>query len=329
MTQGDTAAADGRLFLVRHGQTTSNTIHALDTALPGADLTELGREQAVACGRGLAELLGQGAGVEERPRLLVVSSLAARAQQTAALLACGFEQSGGELVSSAPGSAFAQVYGASREDVAGTSGLGGEPRCAVPPMEAPTDRIARRDGAAYPLGALPGLSEIAAGDMEMRNDEDSHAIYHGFLGQWMHGDLDTAVPGGFSGREILERYVPTLVRLWAATQAMGAQDALGEDHGAAASRGAQNSSVLSAPHVAIVSHGAVIRLVAQWLGAVDPEFAFASYLANTQFVELVPRGGALAGVGQGPVGEFRAQRWHGAFDIVSWGQAKFFEGLGQ
>ncbi|RAV32598.1 histidine phosphatase family protein [Corynebacterium heidelbergense] len=313
MTQGDRAAADGRLFLVRHGQTTSNTIHALDTALPGADLTELGREQAAACGRGLAELLGQGAGVEERPRLLVVSSLAARAQQTAALLARGFEQSGGELVSSAPGSAFAQVYGANREDVAGASGLGGEPRCAVPPMEAPTDRIARRDGAAYPLGALPGLSEIAAGDMEMRNDEDSHAIYHGFLGQWMHGDLDTAVPGGFSGREILERYVPTLVRLWAATQA----------------RGAQSSSVLSAPHVAIVSHGAVIRLVAQWLGAVDPEFAFASYLANTQFVELAPRGGALTGVGQGPVGEFCAQRWHGAFHIVSWGQARFFEGLGQ
>ena len=40
-----------RLFLVRHGQTTSNEIHALDTALPGASLTTLGREQAGAAGR--------------------------------------------------------------------------------------------------------------------------------------------------------------------------------------------------------------------------------------------------------------------------------------
>ena len=35
-----------RLYLARHGQTTSNVIRALDTAAPGADLTDLGREQA-------------------------------------------------------------------------------------------------------------------------------------------------------------------------------------------------------------------------------------------------------------------------------------------
>lgn len=37
-----------RLLLIRHGQTGSNVIHALDTAVPGADLTELGRIQAAA-----------------------------------------------------------------------------------------------------------------------------------------------------------------------------------------------------------------------------------------------------------------------------------------
>lgn len=42
-----------RLYLARHGQTTSNIIRALDTAAPGADLTELGRRQA----RGLADRL--------------------------------------------------------------------------------------------------------------------------------------------------------------------------------------------------------------------------------------------------------------------------------
>lgn len=35
-----------RLFLIRHGQTTANASHELDTALPGAPLTELGRQQA-------------------------------------------------------------------------------------------------------------------------------------------------------------------------------------------------------------------------------------------------------------------------------------------
>lgn len=34
------------LFLVRHGQTSSNVLGALDTGLPGADLTELGWQQA-------------------------------------------------------------------------------------------------------------------------------------------------------------------------------------------------------------------------------------------------------------------------------------------
>lgn len=38
------------LILLRHGQTTSNVDHKLDTLLPGAELTELGREQAKAAG---------------------------------------------------------------------------------------------------------------------------------------------------------------------------------------------------------------------------------------------------------------------------------------
>lgn len=37
-----------RLILIRHGQTSSNVNHALDTAAPGADLTDVGRAQAEA-----------------------------------------------------------------------------------------------------------------------------------------------------------------------------------------------------------------------------------------------------------------------------------------
>ncbi|WP_050799995.1 histidine phosphatase family protein [Streptomyces himastatinicus] len=66
-----------RLLLVRHGQTPSNLIHALDTDMPGAELTPLGRQQA----EGLVGRLA-----DERIDALYASPLR-RAQQTAAPLA--------------------------------------------------------------------------------------------------------------------------------------------------------------------------------------------------------------------------------------------------
>ncbi|GAA0293577.1 histidine phosphatase family protein [Kineococcus aurantiacus] len=66
-----------RLFLVRHGQTQSNVDHLLDTAVPGADLSPLGREQAGA----LVGALG------ERGIGAVTASTLVRTQQTAAPLA--------------------------------------------------------------------------------------------------------------------------------------------------------------------------------------------------------------------------------------------------
>lgn len=66
-----------RLILARHGQTSSNVDHLLDTNAPGADLTDLGREQSVA----LAEALSP-----EAIDLIVTSDLL-RSQQTAEPLA--------------------------------------------------------------------------------------------------------------------------------------------------------------------------------------------------------------------------------------------------
>ncbi|MGW6130343.1 histidine phosphatase family protein [Cellulomonas sp. NPDC055163] len=66
-----------RLLLVRHGQTSSNVGRKLDTAVPGADLTPLGRRQARALPAALA-----GAGIDA----VYVSDLV-RTQQTAAPLA--------------------------------------------------------------------------------------------------------------------------------------------------------------------------------------------------------------------------------------------------
>lgn len=72
-----------KLLLVRHGQTDGNVRGALDTALPGPPLTELGREQA----RDLVLRL------DGEPVVAVYASRAVRAQQTAAPLAAklGFD----------------------------------------------------------------------------------------------------------------------------------------------------------------------------------------------------------------------------------------------
>jgi probable phosphoglycerate mutase len=72
-----------KLYLVRHGQTEGNVRGALDTALPGPPLTELGQTQALA----LADSIG------EEPIVAIYASQATRAQQTAAPLAsrCGLD----------------------------------------------------------------------------------------------------------------------------------------------------------------------------------------------------------------------------------------------
>jgi len=66
-------AVTGRLILVRHGQSHANVERRLDPRPPGAELTDLGRDQARAFARQLT-----------RPPLLVAHSAAVRAAQTAA-----------------------------------------------------------------------------------------------------------------------------------------------------------------------------------------------------------------------------------------------------
>jgi broad specificity phosphatase PhoE len=66
-----------RLILVRHGQTPANVGGLLDTAEPGCDLTDLGREQALALPAVLAD----------QPVEAVYASVLVRTQQTAGPLA--------------------------------------------------------------------------------------------------------------------------------------------------------------------------------------------------------------------------------------------------
>lgn len=66
-----------RLLLIRHGQTPSNVLGVLDTAVPGPGLTELGLRQAEALAGALAE----------EPIDALFASVQTRARQTAAPLA--------------------------------------------------------------------------------------------------------------------------------------------------------------------------------------------------------------------------------------------------
>lgn len=201
----------GRIILLRHGQTHNNVKHLLDTRPPGAELTDLGRKQALEVGYELATYSGE--------RLAhVYSSIVLRAQQTAVLATSTFEKA--------------------RDMQAG----------------------------AVPLDVVEGIQEINVGDFEKRGDEEAHMNYSRALNGWLHGDPAAGLPGGETYKDVLNRYQPTLDRI------MDSHD-LDDDR-----------------DVAVVSHGAVIRIVATHATGVDPNFAFNTYLGNCRFVVLEPNG---------------------------------------
>jgi probable phosphoglycerate mutase len=77
-----------------------------------------------------------------------------------------------------------------------------------------------------------GLREVLAGDLEMRTDPESVQRYLGTMAAWASGDLAAVMPGGESGRQTLDRFDAVVAEILA----------LGSDE------------------VAVVSHGAMIRL---------------------------------------------------------------------
>lgn len=194
----------GHLLLVRHGESTANVAHQLETRPPGAALTPRGQEQATALVATLAD----------RDVAAVHASLATRAQQTAAPLA------------------------------------------AARGLEVHVER---------------GTHETDAGELEGRSDEAAHEQFTVVYARWLAGEREVRVPGGESAAEILARYLPVVERL----RPRGPGD------------------------VVLVSHGAVVRLVAAALTGVDPRFALDRRLDNTELVELAP----------GPGGGWTCLRW--------------------
>lgn len=106
---------------------------------------------------------------------------------------------------------------------------------------------------------LPGVHEIAAGDLEMRHDHEAYRIYLETAFSWGTGDLDARMPGAGTGHEFFERFDDSIARV---------------------ARESQGPAV-------VFSHGAAIRVwVAGRAVNVPPTFAGAHDIRNTGVVEL-------------------------------------------
>ncbi|GAA3092248.1 histidine phosphatase family protein [Streptomyces rectiviolaceus] len=104
-----------------------------------------------------------------------------------------------------------------------------------------------------------GIRELSAGDLEMRGDDESAAVYLTTAFAWASGDTDRRMPGGENGVEALGRFDAVVAE--------------------AAATGAGT--------VAMVSHGAAIRMwVAARAANVDVAYASSHPLGNTGVVVL-------------------------------------------
>jgi broad specificity phosphatase PhoE len=114
-------------------------------------------------------------------------------------------------------------------------------------------------GRSMTVTVLPGLHEIAAGDLEMATDHAAYRAYLGTAHSWISGARDLRMPGAETGHEFFRRFDTDVREI----EASGASTAV------------------------IVSHGAAIRVwVAGHARNVDPEFPGRRELDNTGLVAV-------------------------------------------
>ena len=123
-------------------------------------------------------------------------------------------------------------------------------------------------GTELDLAALevPGIHEVQVGKLEDRSDDEAVAEFNAIYERWHRGELDLPFPGGETGNEVLDRYVPVLTEL----RVRYLDDA--EFNG----------------DIVVVSHGAAIRLASAVLAGVDSNFALDHHLDNAESVVLAP-----------------------------------------
>jgi broad specificity phosphatase PhoE len=105
------------------------------------------------------------------------------------------------------------------------------------------------------------VTEVGVGDLEGNTDHESLREFGRVFAAWARGELTATMPGGETGHQIRDRYVTAVAGIRA-----------GHAEGT----------------VVLVSHGAVIRLVAPLLAPnVDPPLTAQALLPNTGRVVLV------------------------------------------
>jgi broad specificity phosphatase PhoE len=117
-----------------------------------------------------------------------------------------------------------------------------------------------------PAHELAGIHEVQVGELENRSDDDAIAEFNAIYERWHHGELDVPLPGGETGDEVLDRYVPVLTDL--------RMRYLDDDN--------WNGDIV------VVSHGAAIRLASAVLAGVDGNFALDKHLDNAESTVLAP-----------------------------------------
>jgi probable phosphoglycerate mutase len=110
------------------------------------------------------------------------------------------------------------------------------------------------------------IHEVQVGNLENRNDDDAVAEFNAIYERWHHGGLDVPLPGGETGNDVLDRYLPVITGL--RLRYLDDDDWDGD--------------------IVVVSHGAAIRLASAVLAGVDADFALDNHLGNAESVVLSP-----------------------------------------
>jgi broad specificity phosphatase PhoE len=117
-----------------------------------------------------------------------------------------------------------------------------------------------------PTHEAVGIHEVQVGELENRSDDEAIATFNAVYQRWQLGERDRPLPGGETGEQVLNRYVPVLADL---------RMRYLDDHD-------------WVDDIVVVSHGAAIRLAASVLAGVDGSFVVDHHLANAESVVLAP-----------------------------------------
>lgn len=112
---------------------------------------------------------------------------------------------------------------------------------------------------------LDGVHEVQLGDLDGSSSAEAHEQFQTVYRWWHEGRLSEPIPGGESGQDVLDRFLPVVA------------DLRSEYLDGSADR-----------DVLLVTHGAAMRLVGKTLAGVAPPFTTNNHLDNTETIELVP-----------------------------------------